>query len=235
MSTLRKLALTLCAVSALSGVAWAQDTEGDAFWMAYFDNGKAADLGWNGDDRLLTWFDAHARFLDDAGGFNQSIIRPGVGWKTGEDTALWYGYAWIRTSPIAGDDFDENRMWQQWTWTPKIGRFDCQVRSRFEQRWLETGDDVGLRWRQFTRASTPLIDSCPRITAVVWDEVFWHLNDTDWGAEAGLNQNRLFVGFGCQRCKSSPCRVEIGYLNQAINTPGDDNRVNHILSVNFFR
>ncbi len=216
-----------------AGPALAQDDEDNGTWLAYFDNGKASKLGWKGDDRLQYWFDAHARFLDDAGGFNQSIVRPGLGWKLNDDLSVWAGYGWIRTSPIAGEDFNENRFWQQGTWTPSMGALKFQFRSRFEQRWLETGDDVGLRLRQLARVQKP-INVAPRLTFVAWDEVFFHLNDTDFGADSGFNQNRAFVGLGFKRWGQPKWRTEIGYLNQLINRPGDD-QMNHVLSINFFR
>lgn len=231
MARRRLIGVAIVLAAACAGVGHAQPVEDFGAWLAFFGNG---DLCHSGDGRLKWWFDGHARFLDDAGGFNQSIVRPGVGWDIGNDMALWAGYGWIATSPVAGPDFDEHRFWQQWTWAPSCGRSKFLFRSRFEQRWLETGDDTGLRWRQLFRGQRELT-ACPSIYAVAWDELFFHLNDTDWGAEAGLNQNRVFVGFGQRFGPDNKWRVEVGYLNQAINLPGDDNRTNHIVSMNLFR
>lgn len=236
---MKKLAVVVrSALLALLAISTAGSCRGEiiddgGLWFAYFGNGDIKELGLD-HDRLKWWFDGHMRFLDDAEGFNQSIVRPGVGWGLTEDSALWAGYAWIRTSPVAGLEFDEHRIWQQWTWAPSWGKMAYQTRSRFEQRFVELGDDVGLRWRQLFRAQRTLRD-CPPLTLVLWDELFFHLNDTDWGARTGFNQNRAFLGLGWKRHKDSPCRIEVGYLNQAINLPGDRNRVNHILSINFYQ
>ena len=74
-----------------------------------------------------------------------------------------------------------------------------------------------------------------RLTLVAWDEVFIHLNSTDFGARSGFNQNRVFVGFGFKWDPTTPTsRVEIGYLNQYINIGACPDRSNHILAVNFF-
>ncbi len=178
---------------------------------------------------LLYWFDTQYRMAEDTDGFSQALIRPGVGVPLSEHHALWAGYAWVRTSPVSGDDFDENRLWQQWTHNPQVGDWNLGFRSRFEQRWVETGDDVGLRWRQLFRGQRVLTSS-PQWSLVGWDEFFFHLNDTDWGAEAGFDQNRAFFGYGFKRCKDSPLRTEIGYLNQFTNSQGGDDRMNHILS-----
>ncbi|WP_068263825.1 DUF2490 domain-containing protein [Rubripirellula obstinata] len=222
------LSITLSATQAS-----AQTLDDNGLWFAAFGNGTIESTS----DRstpLLWWFDAHYRLRDDSDGFNQSILRPGLGISLVQDQALWAGYAWIRTSPTSGSaDFDENRFWQQWTATPSAGDYRFLHRSRFEQRWVETGDDVGLRWRQLHRAQK-IITNCPQWSLIAWDEVFFNLNDTDWGADAGLDQNRAFLGFGYKSCPHAPVRTEIGYLNQFINNQGGNDGMNHILSINFF-
>ncbi|MEO0531389.1 MAG: DUF2490 domain-containing protein [Planctomycetota bacterium] len=234
MLTLRRywrLAL-LCVVTALPVHAFADTLDDTGLWFAAFGNGRFKSLP--DDSPVRWWFDAHYRLRDDSDGFNQSILRPGAGVEIAEDQVLWAGYAWIRTSPTSGaEDFDEHRFWQQWTATPSCGDWYFLHRSRFEQRWVELGDDVGLRWRQLGRAQKVLSD-CPQWSLVLWDEIFFHLNDTDWGAEAGLDQNRAFLGFGYKRCKEARGRIEVGYLNQYINRQGSEDGMNHILSINYF-
>lgn len=216
----------------LSCTCHAQPVNDEGLWLAALGNGNLSDRCC-ANKPVMWWFDAHCRLLDDTSGFNQSIIRPGLGLDLGNDATLWSGYAWIFTSPISGEDFDEHRIWQQFTWAPSVRQMNFQVRSRFEQRFVEGGDDVGLRWRQLFRAQGREIQGTG-ISPVVWDEFFFNLNDTDWGASSGFDQNRVFAGFrlpGARRF--SKIRPEIGYLNQVINEPGP-NRTNHILSVNFF-
>jgi hypothetical protein len=209
-------------------------------WFAFFAQGNLREAEscdeplFSAAGRLKWWFDGHLRFLDDADGFNQSIARPGIGWALTDETAIWAGYGWIETSPLSGDTFTEHRIWQQATWSDEWGDFTIALRSRLEQRFLETGDDVGWRFRQLVRAQHNLPQS-PRLTLVAWDEAFFHLNDTDWGAESGFDQNRAFVGFGFKHKPESPFRTEIGYLNQFIENPGGNDRQHHILSVNIYR
>lgn len=69
---------------------------------------------------------------------------------------------------------------------------------------------------------------------IAWDEALFNLNDTDWGSDPGLDQNRAFLGFGYKSCPHAPVRTEIGYLNQFINNQGGNDGMNHILSINFF-
>lgn len=221
------LACLLLSCFQLSAIGQTIDDGGQ--WNAVFAQDK-----FSSDSRLRWWFDGHYRLFEDNDGFGQSIVRPGLGWDLGNNSALWAGYGWIRTSPIAGDDTDEHRIWQQWTTSRSVDTYKFAARTRFEQRILESSDDVGLRVRQFMRAQKEL-DACGTRTFVVWDELFIACNDTDWGQRGGFDQNRVFAGFGFRRCRNSPWRVEVGYMNQSINAQGGTDRSNHVLAVNFFR
>ncbi len=225
------LVIALLLLGAERASAQAIDDAGQ--WNAVFTQGVFTKLGCT-NERLKWWFDGHFRMLEDADGFNQSIVRPGLGWKLNDRSTLWSGYAWIRTSPITLDDVDEHRVWQQWTWSKEHEKWKFGLRSRFEQRFVETGDDLGLRWRQFFRV-THKLPSMPKLTLVGWDEIFYHLNDTDWGARSGFNQNRVFGGIGFKPKPDCRWRVEVGYLNQVIELPVGSDRNHHILSVNLFR
>ena len=222
----------LCALMlSCQAAANAQSVDDTGAWFAFFGRG---DLPPEHGDRLKWWFDGHARFFDDTDGFGQSIVRPGIGYALGESATLWAGYGWIRSSPAAAPDFDENRIWQQLTWSESLDQGKLGFRSRLEQRFLETGDDVGWRFRQLVSWRRP-IPCAEKHGFVLWDEAFFHLNDTDWGAESGFDQNRLFVGIGLKRNPDSRWRVEVGYLNQHVDRRGPGNLTNHLLSVNVFR
>jgi len=53
------------------------------------------------------------------------------------------------------------------------------------------------------------------------------VNDTDWGAVSGFDQNRAFLGVNAKI--NQQVALEVGYLNQYINTRNVD-RENHALS-----
>lgn len=222
--------LAVIAVSILPTAASAQTVDDTSLWFAAFGNRPIRDRADN-DTPVRWWFDAHYRLFDDTDGFGQSIVRPGLGYDITDHQTLWAGYAWIRTSPSSGDTFDENRIWQQWTYAPTAGDFRFLHRSRFEQRYFDNADDVALRWRQLARVQR-VFDGSP-YSLVAWDEIFFNLNDAN-AIRAGLDQNRAFLGFGLQDVPLSPVRTEIGYLNQFINRQGSIDGMNHILSVNFF-
>lgn len=226
-----KFVIVLLASGVLSTGAVAQTHDDMGLWFAAFGNGKFKSLP--DESPLRWWLDTHYRLRDDTGGFNQSIIRPGLGYALGGDHVVWSGYAWVRTAPVDGDVFDEHRFWQQWTYAPSVDNWYFLHRSRFEQRWVETGDDVGLRWREFVRAQWAFTES-PQWSLVAHNETFFHLNDTDWGSRAGFDQNRAFLGFGFKRDPEDRARIEFGYMNQFIFRRGRTNEMNHILSINLF-
>ena len=68
----------------------------------------------------------------------------------------------------------------------------------------------------------------------VFDEVFLNLNDTDWGAESGLDRNRIFAGIGWKPKSMPYLKGEVGYLNQLIDRPSGIHRMDHLLSLNLF-
>ena len=212
--------------------AIAQPVADTGEWFAIFAQGDLERVR-ESSPNLKWWFDGHLRFLDDAGGYNQSIVRPGVGVKLTEHAVAWVGYAWVHTDPVAGLEFDEHRIWQQVTWSNTYGQWTFAARSRLEQRFVETGDDLGWRFRQLVRAQRPF-DLFPRLSFVLWDEAFFHLNDTDWGARTGFDQNRAFGGLGFKRTPEAKGRVEFGYLNDTLDIPSGNDRTHHLLSVNFY-
>src|SRR6056297_3009863 len=213
-------------------VAEAQVVDDEGTWLALFSSGDLRTSRGSG-DRMKWWFDGHARFFDDSDGFGQSIVRPGLGYRVGETATVWAGYGWIRTSPGDSDGFDEHRIWQQLTWDDRLGCVLLSLRSRFEQRFLETGADTGWRIRQLVSFREPIAAS-RRATWVAWDEIFFHLNDTDWGANGGFDKNLVFLGIGYRNHEQSPLRLEVGYLNQTVNRTSPTDLSNHLLSVNLF-
>lgn len=156
-------------------------------WNALTLTGDADDKG-----KWQFWFDGHLRFKGDASRLGVSIVRPGVGYKLSSDTTLWLGVARVTIDSDNGS-IEEDRVWQQATYSlSKFMDGTISSRSRLEQRFRsDEGDDTGYRFRQFIRWSKPLNKQW---SMVVWDEVFFGLNDTDWGQNSGFDQNRLTWG-----------------------------------------
>ena len=88
------------------------------------------------------WLDIQPRFLDDVSGLQQGLLRPGIGYVLGEQTSAWLGYARVHTDSENGASSNEDRIWQQFLWKPRLGEIALQSRTRLEQRFLDTGSDT---------------------------------------------------------------------------------------------
>lgn len=178
-------------------------------------------------DGVTGSLEVQPRFTDDSSRLGQFLIRPSIGLTLFDQTVLSLGYAYVRTSPENGANTYEHRPWQQLAFPIATVKdaFTLSNRTRFEQRFRDDGDDVGLRLRQQIRLMVPL--GSTRWNAVGWSEIFLNLNDTDWGAQSGLDRWRNFVGVNI------PLRdgvvIEPGYLNQYVNRSASD-QIDHVVS-----
>jgi Protein of unknown function (DUF2490) len=212
-------------------IAWAELQDDTRVWGNVTARGN---FGYIDPDfkRWLWWMEGQLRARDCCSSdiaLDQSLIRPGLGYALTDQSTVWMGYARVENY-INDQEVAEDRMWEQYMWkgsTP-LGAFS--LRTRFEQRWLANGNDVGQRFRQFVKFHWPF-SFFPAANFTVWDEVFVNMNSTDWGTEQGFDQNRGFVGIGYRY--SPEILTEIGYMNQFIQTSRND-RMNHILSVSVF-
>ena len=65
----------------------AETEQNNGVWMM-----KASQGVLGGKDSVYRlWLDAHARYSDDAKGFEQSILRPGLGYALPKNHTLWAG------------------------------------------------------------------------------------------------------------------------------------------------
>ena len=175
-------------------------------------------------------FDAQHRAFDIGSGIAQSLVRPAIGLDLGRGVSAWFGYAYVHTRRATGERFDEHRPWQQINWTALTRpRAALGMRLRLEQRFLETGDDVGWVLRGQARY-THRLDSADRWQAVAFIEPFVALNNTDWGADPGLTQNRVFLGASYRITPAFS--LEFGYLNQFLRLSGED-LMNHLAVAHF--
>lgn len=219
-----RLLLTALAFAAASPAA-AQTTQDTQLWFNTTVFGNIGDLALFGE--------VQPRFGNDISGLDQIILRPAVGWKLNDAFTIYQGYARVETTPAGMPAFSEDRSFQQLSW--EIGefqKFKLSSRTRFEQRWQSDGRDVGFRLREMLRVSHPIFDEASGLKAVVWSEAFVAVNDTDWGARAGFDRIRTFVGLEIPLKGKST--VEIGYMNQTVNAPAAPVELDHILSLNLF-
>lgn len=216
-----KISGLLAAASLAVSPAFAYDHDTQA-WLGLFANKKL-------DERWSLYAEGQGRYGDEIGRLSQTLLRTGVGYKLTDNVTVLLGYGYISTDRNNIDDVGENRIFQQVSWRPgEFAGVKVSTRTRLEQRFVNTGDDTGWRFRQSVKVVRPLTES-GSLDLVGLAEVFVALNDTDFGANAGIDQLRLFAGVGFPLTKE--IRVETGYLNQNINRPQRDNAMNHALSL----
>lgn len=222
-STARNLFRTVF-ISFFSMSALASPDEDGRAWFTVNAIGPLPAKNWY-------WYaELQPRWREELSEFDQLIIRPAVYYNVTKQSSIWAGYAHVGTHPSGQSSFEEHRIWQQFLHNfQPIGSVSIQSRSRLEQRFIENADDTGHKIRQMIRLTMPSKLS-PQLTWVAYDEYFLNLNQTDYGARKGFDQNRAFVGINW--AFNPNVRLEVGYLNQYINGKNINN-MNHVFSTTF--
>lgn len=223
---LRSATVLLATALATGGQALADALDDWHSWGAVVATGRIGAA----DSPARFWLEGQGRFNDKSSRFNQGIVRGALGYALGKRATLWAGYAFIPTDPRGvPDDIVEHRIWQQLTWSSAgpLAGFALSTRTRLEQRQVESAGDTGWRFRQLLKLTRPL-GAGNKLYLSLWDELFVHLNDTDWGADDGFDQNRVFAGLGVRLGEHA--NTEIGYLHQYVRRRGRRDASNHILS-----
>lgn len=159
-------------------------------------------------------------------GSDQYLLRTSIGLDLKPGMTAWAGFDYFVTDPSGGGTRYERRLWQQLAWAAKSYDWgSLSFRSRFEQRDIENGSDIGLRFRQQAQLAIP-VDSRDA-TAIFSVEHFSNLKDTDWGARSGFDQIRSYGGIRIPMTDSTS--VEAGYMHQYVNRAGGNDAVNHTL------
>lgn len=185
------------------------------------------------DGKLLLWAELQPRFTNDVDRMGQFIARTGVGVRLKNDIDLHVGYHYQHNNPSPGVTSDEHRFWQQ-VMAPVVRRdngFALITRWRLEQRTFENRNDLGWRLRIQWRVQQPLHGK-GSAGPLAWSETFLALNDTDWGARGGFDQQRSFVGW--LQPLGKRLNLEAGYMHQYINRPTRD-AGNHVISLTLNR
>lgn len=182
---------------------------------------------------LIYFAEIQPRFGNGASRADQALLRGAVGWKLSPKLSVYQGYAHIVLPSQGGRDVNEERSFQQISWTiAKPWDGELSSRTRLEQRWRSDGSGMGWRLREILRYEKPLKLGSQAVNALVYAEGFAALNSTDWGQRAGFDQSRSFVGAEVKLMGKSA--AEIGYLNQLINQRSGNARMNHVASITLF-
>jgi hypothetical protein len=149
-----------------------------------------------------------------------------VGYKLSDKATLFGGYANVVDFLANRRDRVEHRPFQQLNLNlGKIGQGTLTARTRFEERFIERADDMGLRFRQQLRYTHPVSG---KLAAYGSAEFFFALNDTDWGQRAGFERWR--IGAGLRQPIGKTVNVELGYLNQYGYKPTARDTMDHIVT-----
>jgi hypothetical protein len=200
--------------------ATAADNDAEA-WLVGTANGSLSG-------KLLGTLELGARHSNDPTRRLTTLFRPSLGYQVTPKVSLWLGYARFNVYPDDRPAILENRLFQQVSWS--IGRVaggSLTSRTRLEQRMFEGRDDTGWRARQNLRWVRPI--GADGVSAVLSSEVFVALNSTDFGARAGFDQSRNFVGANLPLAKG--LSIEGGYMHRYVRRVGISDRIDHILPV----
>lgn len=224
----RFLVLALMTSAGLSSVSRAGESE-PGTWVTGSISGPLP-VG----DTSSNWrygVDAQMRYLDTDSSVTQWILRPSVGLRLSDTLEARVGYTRYENDRQGARSTHEDRFWQQLNWT--AGQWQdgtVSIRTRLEQRSVSSGDDLGVVLRVMAKYVRPLAGGNGRYFAASI-EPFVDFKDTDWGAQSGLSQNRIYFGFG--RRLNPRTTVELGYMNQAIFRDNGPDRMNHLAMVSF--
>jgi hypothetical protein len=200
----------------------AESIEDGRFWFNVNATGPTAL------ENLRWYAELQPRWRYEGEQLDQVLLRPALSYALNKQASLWLGYAFVVTHPDGKPSFDEHRYWQQflYNFTP-IHSLNIQSRTRLEQRYIEDSSETGHKLRQMFRFTLPSHFS-PKLQWVFYDEYFVNLNDTDYGAVRGFDQNRAFVGVNWEA--NAQAKLEVGYLNQFVNRSNNIDLENHVLS-----
>jgi len=221
-------ALVLVLLGLGTGEAFASDpSEGDEIWaLAALQGG----LGFLHPqlDRVKGYLEFQSRWRSFGESFETAFLpRFALGYALTDQLTVYAGHAVILWDPAQKKPYTEQRPWQQLTWNLPVTGFTLQSRTRLEERIQQ--DNVGMRLREFVKATVPL-PGLERVYAAVYDEMFFDLDDTPWGQRRGFRQNRAFAGAGFRVDAAKHVALEAGYLNQWVDRRNQD-KLNHVLAL----
>lgn len=180
---------------------------------------------------------------------NQNLFRLGLLYQVNDKNQVAFGLGLINTFNAGFNDyFSEKRIWQQYQnnskWNGNKNSFIN--RFRLEQRFV---DKLGIinnstekietnyqnRLRYLNRNLFHIIQITKdkeELYGIVQNEIFLNLGTNNVN-NSFIDQNRFLIGLGLNY--KNEVRIEIGYLNHFINTPANENVMNHTISFALFQ
>ncbi len=184
------------------------------------------------DGKWLYMVYSQLRFIDQSHPVQMYLIEGGVGRRFIPEASIWLGYRWSAHEPNNGF-YQTNRLWQQLLLD--VNQSDAvrmQVRSRLEEIDHSHQSQPSFRWRERLYAEFKQF-YYSMMNPLVYDEVFFQLNKTNYTTHQFVSENRLFIGVNLWH--EARAFWEVGYINQyEWSTPqNNQNSMSHILSINY--
>lgn len=195
----------------------AQTVHENTGWFAWFNSYKLS-----GHWRLH--FDGQVRSGNNWEYVRTILLRPGITYVFNAKNNITLGYAYNVTHnrPANGtkNTVNENRIWEQYVNTTKLGHASLTNRFRLEQRFIDraTENVFAQRFRYFLRTIIPFAKPKNSFDkGFFWalqEEVFLNVQNKDKINNSLFDQNRAYVAIGYRL--SPKIDVDAGYMNQYI-------------------
>ncbi len=182
-------------------------------------------------EKARIWLEQQTHWDSDWYHWSQSFVRVALGYSLSDRATIWLGYTWTPTQNLGKPFISDQDVWPGFRYILPTEYGTVVFRTLLESNFIR-GNEVRFHPRQMVRFAHPF-DFEPRLSLVVWDEVFFRVNTTQYGGRAGYDQNRAFGGVGWTF--NPNVTVELGYLNQDVDDANHiNNTMHHIISSSLF-
>jgi len=226
MAALLGAAATICADASAATAPAAGDVVDAGSWLQVVGEGSLKPLDASLSN-VRVWLEGQSRWDDDWNHWYQGMLRAAVGYSLSDRATVWAGYTWLPTQQLGKASVQQQDVWPAFRYVLPTDFGTLTLRTMVEANFLPGNNgDVRFRPRQMIRFLHPLAFE-PRLSLIVWDEVFVRINSTPAGGQSGFDQNRAFAGLGWTF--SQNVRTELGYMNQYIDNATHTNNTMHNL------
>lgn len=170
--------------------------------------------------------------VDLGGGFHEDMhpaavfVRPALGVALPHGFSIFAGYTYSSFWNARHQRGEEHTPFQQVLFVAPFSAVEVATRLRWEER-IRPGSDVAFRLRTLVAIEVPLGDRAP-VRLVIWDEIFFGLNQpADWQPTV-LDQDLFFAGFAWTPDKHF--RADAGYMG-AVAPRSEATSLSHCLSI----
>lgn len=166
-------------------------------------------------------------------GLAQLSTYNGLGYRFNPNHQVFLGFAYQYTQPpYANRIVQELDTLQQYEYLDQLKDGRYAIRTRLEERndiVQASANGPSLRFRNRLKFAYPIGTYWE---GIVSNEIFFNLNQVNWGPSQGFSQNRFFIGLGYQFSRAM--RTELGYMNQYVKRNLDEPFMGNQISLNLF-